>query len=85
MPKRKPGLRPLEELRAGFVPGAAPVPANLAAAIRRVRGKQKAPTKKLVSLRLDRETVDAYRRTGRGWQSRINDTLARAAKRLRVE
>lgn len=81
MPKRKPGLRPLEELRA-FMGSAQPLPADFASAIRRVRGRQKAPTKILVSLRLDRKTVDAYRSTGRGWQSRMNDALARAAKRL---
>ncbi len=85
MRKRKPGLRPLEELRAGVLRSAEPVPAQVRTAIRRSRGRQKAPTKELVSLRLDRETVDAYRRTGRGWQSRMNDTLTRAAKRLRVE
>ena len=39
-------------------------------------------TKVLVSLRLDKETVAAFRATGPGWQVRINETLMRSAKRL---
>ncbi len=45
----------------------------------RLRGVQRAPTKKQVTLRLDPEVIDKFRATGRGWQARINDTL-RAAK-----
>lgn len=41
----------------------------------RGRGPQKAPTKRLVSLRLDPDIVERFRATGPGWQSRINDTL----------
>lgn len=48
---------------------------ELAASIKRTRGKQKTPTKELVSLRVDRETLAAYRATGPGWQSRINKAL----------
>lgn len=51
-------------------------------AMRRTRGPQKAPTKRLVSLRLSPDVLDAYRGTGRGWQARINTDLERAAKRL---
>jgi uncharacterized protein (DUF4415 family) len=36
--------------------------------------------KKQVTLRLDAEVVDAFRAGGAGWQSRINDVLARAVK-----
>ena len=39
-------------------------------------------SKELVSLRLDREVLAAFRNTGPGWQSRINETLARSARRL---
>jgi uncharacterized protein (DUF4415 family) len=46
--------------------------------LRRKRGKQKAPTKVLVSLRLEREVVDRLRASGRGWQSRANDMLRKA-------
>lgn len=51
---------------------------ELAASFRRARGAQKAPTKKLVSLRLDEEVLERFRATGPGWQSRINDTLRKA-------
>jgi uncharacterized protein (DUF4415 family) len=50
---------------------------------RRKRGKQRAPTKALVSLRVERAVLAAYRATGRGWQSRMNEALRRDAKRLR--
>jgi uncharacterized protein (DUF4415 family) len=52
-----------------------------AASARRVRGKQKTPTKQLVSLRLDRSVVDAFKAEGPGWQSRINEALKRAIGR----
>lgn len=58
------------------------VPAGLAAAIRRGRGKQKAATKVAISIRLDHQTIARYRHTGRGWQARMSATLDRAAKRL---
>jgi len=55
-----------------------------AESIRRTRGKQKAPTKELVSLRLDPATLAAFRATGPGWQSRIDAALrgAIASKKL---
>jgi uncharacterized protein (DUF4415 family) len=36
--------------------------------------------KESTSLRLDPEVLTYYRRTGRGWQSRINAALRKAAK-----
>ena len=54
---------------------------ELAASYRRTRGPQKAPTKKLVSLRLDPDIVEHFRSQGRGWQSRINDTLRKVMER----
>jgi uncharacterized protein (DUF4415 family) len=39
--------------------------------------------KERVSLRLDRDIVAAYKATGEGWQSRINEILARALARPR--
>ena len=56
---------------------------ELAASYRRTRGPQKAPTKKLVSLRLSPEVLEHFRATGPGWQSRINDALLAAVKRGR--
>jgi uncharacterized protein (DUF4415 family) len=52
---------------------------ELAASARRVRGKQRAPTKQLVSLRLDRSVVEAFQADGPGWQSRMNAALRAAA------
>ena len=51
---------------------------ELAASARRVRGKQKAPTKQLVSLRLDRSIIEAFKAEGAGWQRRINEVLRHA-------
>jgi len=43
------------------------------------RGRPKlAHPKQRVSLRLDPKIVAAYKATGEGWQSRINEVLARA-------
>ena len=54
------------------------LPKETVEAIRRYqgqRGPQKAPTKELISLRVDRDVVDAYRASGRGWQTRANEAL----------
>jgi uncharacterized protein (DUF4415 family) len=53
---------------------------ELAAAIRRGRGPNKAPTKKLVSLRLSGQVIDKYKSAGAGWQSRIDQDLRRINK-----
>jgi uncharacterized protein (DUF4415 family) len=53
---------------------------ELAASIRKGRGPNKAPTKKLVSLRLSGEVIDAYRAKGPGWQSRIDADLRKINK-----
>ena len=53
---------------------------DLAASIRKGRGPNKAPTKKLVSLRLSGEVLEAYKAKGPGWQSRIDDDLRRINK-----
>jgi uncharacterized protein (DUF4415 family) len=45
------------------------------------RGPQKAPTKKLVSLRLSPEVVDHFKASGPGWQTRIDETLVKAIKK----
>jgi uncharacterized protein (DUF4415 family) len=45
------------------------------------RGPQKAPTKKLVSLRLSLEVVDHFRSTGPGWQTRIDGALREAIRK----
>lgn len=44
----------------------------------RVRGPQKAPTKVATTIRLDPDVVEYFKAGGRGWQTRLNDTLRRA-------
>ena len=57
-------------------PAAEIVPAVVAEA--RGRGPQRAPTKRLVSLRLDQDVLERLRATGPGWQGRANEMLKRA-------
>ena len=45
---------------------------------RRTRGQQKAPTKDRISIYLDADITAHFRATGKGWQTRLNDTLRRA-------
>ena len=45
------------------------------------RGPQKAPIKEMISLRLDRDVLAAWRATGPGWQARMNDALRAALRR----
>ena len=58
---------------------AAAVHPDIIASYRRTRGPQKTPTKQLVSLRLDRDIIEHFRKRGPGWQRLINDTLRKAA------
>jgi uncharacterized protein (DUF4415 family) len=54
---------------------------DLSASIRRGRGPNKAPTKEQVSLRLSPEVVRHFKKGGRGWQSRIDETLLKVVKK----
>ena len=54
---------------------------DLSASIRKGRGPNKLPTKKLISLRLSPDVVEHFKSTGKGWQSRIDETLRKAVKR----
>jgi uncharacterized protein (DUF4415 family) len=42
------------------------------------RGPQKAPTKALISLRLDQDIIERFKADGPGWQARINEALRKA-------
>lgn len=55
-------------------------PGFMAAHAPRHRGPQKAPTKLLVSLRLDPDVLEQLRAGGRGWQTRANELLRRALR-----
>ena len=72
-----------EEMRAAR-PLLEALPTETVEGIRRYRGQrgpQKAPTKELISLRVDRDVVDAFRATGSGWQTRANDALRAYARK----
>lgn len=83
MKKHKPDTITQEDWNAvespplsnSFLSGMKPVTATHPDMPLRVRGPQKAPRKTPVSLRLDESVLSAFRATGRGWQSRINDAL----------
>jgi uncharacterized protein (DUF4415 family) len=50
--------------------------ADTAEFLRRGRGRPTKPDKKInQTLRLDRDVVEAFRREGKGWQTRINQVL----------
>lgn len=66
------------EQMARMRPASEVVP-EVVAAYRRFRGPQKRPTKRPVSLRLDGDVIEHFRAKGKGWQSRINATLRKAA------
>jgi uncharacterized protein (DUF4415 family) len=57
------------------------LPAKVYEAARRrgQRGPQKDPKKVPVSLRVDRDVMDAYAATGKGYQVRMNEALRRGA------
>jgi len=44
-------------------------------ALKRVRGPQKAPTKVGVHIRLSPDVLEALRKSGTGWQGRVDDAL----------
>jgi uncharacterized protein (DUF4415 family) len=49
--------------------------------IRKGRGPNKEPTKQLVSLRLSAEVLKHFKADGPGWQTRIDETLVKIARR----
>ena len=79
--KKEAGLPPLSdddapELTAEWFEGADLMEGERV--IRRGRPKLDTP-KEAVKLRLDRDVVAAYRNSGPGWQTRMNDALRKAA------
>jgi uncharacterized protein (DUF4415 family) len=42
------------------------------------RGPQKAPTKVLMTIRLDADVIEHFKAQGPGWQTRINEALRKA-------
>src|SRR6266851_7756451 len=68
-----------DEMAARMRPAVEVAP-EIVAAYRRRRGPQKAPTKQLVSLRLDRDVVAHFRKRGAGWQQRVNEALRKVTR-----
>jgi uncharacterized protein (DUF4415 family) len=65
---------------------AAEIVPKIVAEYKRGVGRPKLANAKVpVSLRLDPEVLAAYRRTGSGWQQRVNDILAKGAAKLKVK
>ena len=49
--------------------------------VRAARGRPPKPDKKmLITMRLDQDVLEHFRKSGPGWQVRINETLRKAAK-----
>ncbi|MGV7033723.1 BrnA antitoxin family protein [Methylobacterium symbioticum] len=66
-----------DEMLAGGEPGNG-------AGIARRRGRPRSDQRKvLTALRLDPDVIAAFKATGPGWQTRINDILKRESERLR--
>ena len=63
------GMRPSSETHPALVK-----------AHRRARGPQKTPKKGLTTIRLDADIVEHFKRSGRGWQTRINNELRKAVR-----
>lgn len=43
------------------------------------RGRPAGSDKERITIRLDKDILERFRATGKGWQSRMNDALRRAA------
>lgn len=51
---------------------------ELVAYSQHTRGKQRSPVKERVTIRLDSDLTAHFRAGGRGWQTRLNETLRQA-------
>ena len=81
MANRKPLISSKGEVReltakdmAKFKPAAEVLPMSLRKKLG-VRGRQKAPTKERITIRLSREVVEQFRDSGEGWQTRVDAAL----------
>ena len=59
---------------ARFRPASEAVP-HIVERYRRTRGKQKAPMKEQITIRLDADIAAHFRGMGKGWQTRLNAAL----------
>lgn len=80
MPLHRPDAHEDAAIARGIAadPDAAPdMSMPVVGVVRRMGRPLKVDPKISVTLRLDREVVDRFRATGRGWQTRINEVLRR--------
>ena len=63
---------------------ARPVAEAMPGLMRKVRGRQKAPTKELISIRLSQDVVGKFRASGPGWQGKVDEVLRSWLKSHRV-
>jgi uncharacterized protein (DUF4415 family) len=60
-------------------PDAQPIVGNVG--LKPVRGRpRQAVTRRMMSLRVDPDVLEALRASGRGWQTRVNELLRKALK-----
>ena len=58
---------------------------DIIAAAKRARGRPKLERpKQMVTLRIDARALDAFKATGAGWQTRINEAIVKAARRTKA-
>ena len=65
---------------AKFRPAAEVLPLSLRKKLG-MRGLQKAPIKERITIRLSREVVEQFRKSGSGWQTRVDAALREWLKR----
>ncbi|MCF4127052.1 BrnA antitoxin family protein [Methylobacterium sp. SyP6R] len=65
--------------------GTGSMPAEVAAAFTSRAGRLKAGAKRVpISLRIDPDVLETFKATGPGWQTRMHDALAEAARKLKA-
>ena len=81
MARRKPLINARDEVREltsddlrAFAPAGKVLPESLRRKVG-IRGRQKAPTKERITIRLSRAVVQSFRATGDGWQTRVDVAL----------
>lgn len=66
-----------------FKPASEVLPASLMKKLG-VRGPQKTPKKVITTIRLDADVIEAYRSTGKGWQTLVNQFLRDDLKKIKA-
>ncbi|MBQ8913752.1 MAG: BrnA antitoxin family protein [Lachnospiraceae bacterium] len=89
-PGDQPTKEQLEEIRAAsekpvkYTDDAPELTDKELAEFKPVNSKYYRPVKELISLRLDAVLVDAFKSTGKGYQTKINEALWRGAKEMGI-